>query len=260
MKSWRSILSSACIIAISMITITCHDQHIEKLEVSAISAPKTAQYGGPLMIRPKIVYGESIISVGTNFVGDNKLTVMGWTLVNIDTNDPITIIGDEDHDIIIGTGSVKKGQGKTIDLRTLNVMTTHEIKTLLKSKEPVSKAQGAWVLGEIGNETAIPLLLKLLKDDHWVVRRYALLSLYQLADLDQTITTALESMKDDNGKVVVLAIKILMEKGWKDNRFIDALKNLEHEDWKVKKTSKLALDKIRAKTALQDTIRSQRED
>lgn len=217
------------------------------------SGIKLARYGAPMVLRPKIAAWGAHLGVGPNFVGEKGLMMGQWTLTNIDVEDCLLLVGLQDHDVVIGTGIVKKKGGETIDLRTLDVRTTREALDLLKSEDPVQRARGAWALGEISDKQSVPVLAQALSDGAWVVRRYALLSLSQQADPEQVLTSALKSVEDKEGVVALAAIRILRERGKGDKRVVPALlKHIEEDkDWLVAKASITALGDLGDESTLQ---------
>lgn len=211
-----------------------------------------ARYGGPMVLKAKIAGWGARMGIGEAFVGEKGLKMRGWTLTNIDLRDCLLIVGFKDHDIVIGTGTVKRDGGETVDLRVLDIKTTEEALNLLKSKDSVQRARGVWALGETGGKKAIPMLKEALGDEAWVVRRYALLSLNQQADIKQIVAIALESVGDKDGIVAVAGIRILQEKGTSDKRsLVKLLGCIEHKNWTVAKSAIIALGELGDESTLE---------
>jgi HEAT repeat protein len=210
-----------------------------------------ATYGGPMILKPKIARWGARMGVGEAFVGENGLAIGGWTLTNTDLDDCLKVVGFKDHDIVIGTGTVKRDGGEPVDLRVLDVGTPQEALALLESDDRVKRAKGAWALGQIGGEKDIPALKKALADSEWVVRRYALISLSQHLDLDQTTAVALASVGDKDGIVAVAAIRILQKKAKPDKQVLDALlSRIQDEGWTIAKAAIVAVGELGDNRAL----------
>ncbi|WP_414622026.1 HEAT repeat domain-containing protein [Calothrix sp. CCY 0018] len=103
-------------------------------------------------------------------------------------------------------------------------------------------SHAATALGEIGSDTAISLLIELLKDKYWSVRANATLSLGKIAS-EKAVPALVEMLRDEDADVRAYSAEALSN--IRSKVAIPALTEvLQDQDSNVRITAKLALDEI----------------